>query len=56
MSTKKLEKIFVFQHDHSDCGVASLLNIIKYHGGYSSFEIIRNLSGTKNVTTVLTHS
>lgn len=42
------------QQDQSDCGVACLLTITKYYGGYNTFENIRRLSGTNvNGTTLL---
>ncbi|MDR3286651.1 MAG: peptidase domain-containing ABC transporter [Prevotellaceae bacterium] len=43
---KLIKKSFTFQHDHSDCGVACLLSVIKYHGGNISMERLRELSGT----------
>lgn len=39
-------KGFVLQQDESDCGVACLLSIIRYHGGESSLERLRESSGT----------
>ena len=42
----KIKKSSVLQHDSSDCGAACLVSIIKYYGGISSVEKIRNLSGT----------
>jgi ABC-type bacteriocin/lantibiotic exporter with double-glycine peptidase domain len=55
---KKLEKhiktTFTKQQDQSDCGVACLLSIIKYHGGNFILEKLRELSGTtKQGTTLL---
>ncbi len=43
---KKYRSGFVLQHDQSDCGVACLLNIIKYHGGTGKLENLREMSGT----------
>jgi ATP-binding cassette subfamily B protein len=43
----------VLQHDQSDCGVASLLSVIKYYGGNSDLETIRKLSGTNITGTTL---
>lgn len=37
---------FAQQQGESDCGVACLLSIIRYHGGESNFERLRELSGT----------
>ncbi len=54
MAKVKLHNSIVHQQDQSDCGVACLLSIIKYYGGYSTVEIIRKLSGTNiNGTTLL---
>jgi ATP-binding cassette, subfamily C, bacteriocin exporter len=39
-------KGFVLQQDESDCGVACLLSVIRYHGGESSLERLRESSGT----------
>lgn len=50
---KKLSKLLVKQNDHSDCGVACLLSIIRYHGGNSTLEQLRDLSGTDRVGTTL---
>lgn len=51
---KKVEKVHVIQKDQSDCGVASLLSIIKYFGGDEKLERLRELSGTtKQGTTML---
>ncbi len=49
-----IEKTFTKQQDQSDCGVACLLSIIKFHGGNSNLEKLRELSGTtKQGTTLL---
>ncbi len=37
---------FVQQQGESDCGVACLLSIIRFHGGDASLERLRELSGT----------
>ena len=51
---KDLSKTFVRQQGQSDCGVACLLSVIKFHKGYSSLDIIRQKSGTtKTGTTIL---
>jgi len=39
----------VLQQDETDCGVACLLSVIRYHGGYNTLENLRRLSGS-NVT------
>ena len=54
LSEKHLKQTFVLQHDQSDCGVACLLSLIKFYGGASSLEKLRELSGTtKQGTTLL---
>ncbi len=45
-SLKYVRQTFKRQHDQSDCGVACLLSIIKYHGGNQSLEKLREESGT----------
>lgn len=42
----KIKDSFVHQHDQSDCGVTCLLNLLLYHGGNSSIDELRRLSGT----------
>lgn len=49
----RLEKTLVRQHDQFDCGVACLASIIKYHGGTSKLEVLRQLSGTSTDGTTL---
>jgi ATP-binding cassette subfamily B protein len=46
MTKNNFSKNFILQQDQTDCGVACLSNIIKYYGGQSTFENLRNLSGT----------
>jgi ATP-binding cassette, subfamily C, bacteriocin exporter len=41
-----LQKYFVLQQGESDCGVACLLSVIRFHGGMSRLEHLRELSGT----------
>lgn len=55
MRMKELNKTFVLQHDASDCGVACLLSIIiRYYGGSTTLQYLRELSGTtKQGTTLL---
>jgi len=48
-----VSKSFVLQQDQSDCGVACLLSIIKFHGGDSSLEHLRKISGTSKQGTTL---
>lgn len=43
---KKLRKIFTGQHGEFACGLACLTMILKYHGGNSRQEDLRNISGT----------
>lgn len=51
--SKKLSKFFVKQNDQSDCGVACLLSIIKFYGGNTPLEQLRELSGTDRIGTTL---
>lgn len=41
-----LEKTHVLQQGQSDCGVACLKSILRYHGGDARLERLRELSGT----------
>lgn len=50
---RQLCKHFTLQKDQSDCGVACLQNIIRYHGGEISLENLRELSGTDKQGTSL---
>jgi ABC-type bacteriocin/lantibiotic exporter with double-glycine peptidase domain len=51
---KDLSKTFTLQQDQTDCGVACLASIIKFHGGNSSLEQLRKISGTtRQGTTIL---
>lgn len=43
---KHIQKTFTLQLDQTDCGVACLLSILRYHGGDATRERIRELSGT----------
>lgn len=53
LNIKYLKKTFDLQQDQIDCGVSCLSSLIKYYGGFSSFESIRNLSGTTITGTTL---
>lgn len=53
LDRKFIEKIFVRQHDTTDCGVACLLSLIRYYGGDSSILHLREISGTSNTGTTL---
>lgn len=46
MNQKQIEKAFVKQHDTTDCGAACLLALIRYYGGDSTIQHLRELSGT----------
>ncbi|MBR5959301.1 MAG: peptidase domain-containing ABC transporter [Salinivirgaceae bacterium] len=46
MNRKQIEKAFVKQHDATDCGAACLLALIRYYGGDSTIQHLRELSGT----------
>ena len=45
----KIKNRSVLQHDSSDCGAACLVSVIRYFGGNSDIEKIRNLSGTTHL-------
>jgi len=49
----KIKKYSVLQHDSTDCGAACLVSLIRYFGGDSTIEKIRNLSGTSQSGTSL---
>ncbi|MGD0583751.1 MAG: ABC transporter transmembrane domain-containing protein [Bacteroidales bacterium] len=50
----KIRGSSLLQHDSSDCGVACLASVVRYYGGDSSIDKLRNLSGTgKSGTTML---
>ncbi len=51
MTSKKYH--VVRQHDHSDCGVACLLSLIRHYGGNGSLEQLRKQSGTSRQGTSL---
>ena len=54
MNKKLIQKTWIQQHDQSDCGVACLASVIKFYGGESQLEKLRELSGTtKQGTTLL---
>ncbi len=53
MNKSQINKTFTRQLDQSDCGVACLLSILKYHGGSKSLENLRELSGTSKQGTTL---
>jgi ATP-binding cassette subfamily B protein len=53
ISKSAINASFVKQADQTDCGVACLLAIIKYHKGSSSLEQLRTLSGTSKQGTTL---
>lgn len=44
--TRSPQKTHVLQQGQSDCGVACLKSILRYHGGDARFERLRELSGT----------
>lgn len=53
LDSKHLTRTFTRQLDQSDCGVACLLSILKYHGAYKSLETLREISGTSKQGTTL---
>ena len=52
-SINKIKKYSVLQHDSTDCGAACLVSLIRYFGGDTTIEKIRNLSGTSQSGTSL---
>ncbi|MDZ7650680.1 MAG: peptidase domain-containing ABC transporter [Cytophagales bacterium] len=52
-ASKITESTIVRQQDQSDCGVACLLSVIKFHGGNQNLEQLRKLSGTSRQGTTL---
>lgn len=52
-SGNNMDSTFVRQQDQSDCGVACLLSVMKFHGGNQSLERLRKLSGTSRQGTTL---
>jgi ATP-binding cassette, subfamily C, bacteriocin exporter len=48
---KVIERCSVYQHDSTDCGAACLASVIKYFGGTTNIEKIRQLSGTTQAGT-----
>jgi ATP-binding cassette subfamily B protein len=48
-----LYKAFVKQQGHSDCGVACLLSIIRFHQGNCSYEALLKMCGTSQHGTSL---
>lgn len=53
MNVNLIKKSLVLQHNASDCGVACLLSLIRYYGGVTSMENLRELSGTSKQGTTL---
>lgn len=53
MSLSRIRKAFTLQLGQSDCGVACLSTIIKYHNGFTTLERIREYSGTSKQGTTL---
>ena len=52
--TANLTPSVIQQQDQKDCGVACLLSLIRYYGGYNDFENLHRLSGaTITGTTML---
>lgn len=48
-----IKKIHTQQHDVADCGPACLLSVLKYYGGNSTIDTLRNASGTSKTGTSL---
>ena len=53
MNQKQAKKTFTLQQGQSDCGVACLLSVIRYHGGEATLENLRESSGTTKQGTSL---
>ncbi|WP_462353945.1 peptidase domain-containing ABC transporter [Alistipes timonensis] len=53
MNKKHIHSSQVKQHDSSDCGVACLLSLIRYYGGDSTIQHLREISGTSQTGTTL---
>lgn len=53
MNRKLIDSSHVKQHDSSDCGVACLLSLIRYYGGDSTIQHLREISGTSQAGTTL---
>lgn len=53
MNFKSIKNSFVLQQGQSDCGVACLCSIIRFHGGEADMEKIRIESGTSKTGTTL---
>jgi len=53
MDKKLIKRTFSRQLDQSDCGVACLLSIMRYHGCFKSLEQLREKSGTSKQGTTL---
>lgn len=53
MASKHIQKTHTLQLDHSDCGVACLLSIIKFYNGNHTLEKLRELSGTTTQGTTM---
>lgn len=48
-----IKSTFILQQDQSDCGVACLASVVKFHGGYVKLETLREISGTSKQGTTL---
>jgi ATP-binding cassette subfamily B protein len=53
MKRSRIRKAFTLQQGQSDCGIACLSTIIKYHNGFVQLERIREISGTSKLGTTL---
>jgi len=51
--TRRIRKTLVRQQDQSDCGVACLATVIRFHGGEITLERLREMSGTDQQGTTL---
>lgn len=53
MNRERIQTSHVHQHDSTDCGVACLLSLIRYYGGDSTIQYLREISGTSQTGTNL---
>lgn len=53
MKINNYKKLFVEQHDSSDCAAACMLTLIRYYGGDSSIYRLREICGISNIGATL---
>lgn len=52
-NSRKINRTFKRQSEQSDCGVACLLSVLRYHDSDSTTEFLREISGTNTVGTTM---